>query len=484
LYSTKDLDANALQHGMYYIYLLQPLVVADNVPSSCEFNVFISLDVDFTFAGYGTDFLNGSPTTVVSLTPPSNVLLSRDQMANMTMWDPEVKGLPILTLVNDFHLDPIRATLFLKPVEGLVSVSYFPVNRFHTIASHAKIFVPYNEFTFVDAVSRYQQKPLDGSSPTVAQSGAINPMNEPDDQADLLPSSASVTGSFSEIMRPIVSVRDLIRRMQYVDTIPLNTGFGSDCTIIPLSGYLGQFQVDQDGNPYTWNSCMAIQQMFYGKNIGLKMKLKLWGVSNAIIRYIPPGIAYDDDREKIVKLISPANLLLSNGSDASGFVGGYNVVEEPQHFTVNPYSAVVATRSAYSDQVATAIYEFVIPNVSIFDFYGSDFSRFTSDANEIGNYRPSGDFGSLLINLPSFTSDTVYPPICTASVYMGLTDETRLGFQVLAPIFSIPTATLPTGTGLSSVQLVSRANLVDVSPQNVYKTSTFAYYTNLNTVLM
>lgn len=60
LFNTKDLRANAVQHGMYYIHLAQPLVIGDNVPTTAEFNVYISCGEDFTFYGYATDsFLSG-----------------------------------------------------------------------------------------------------------------------------------------------------------------------------------------------------------------------------------------------------------------------------------------------------------------------------------------------------------------------------------------------------------------------------------------
>ena len=53
LYNTIDAAANAAQHGMYYIYVAQPLVVADSVPTTVEFNVFLRCKENFRYHGYG-----------------------------------------------------------------------------------------------------------------------------------------------------------------------------------------------------------------------------------------------------------------------------------------------------------------------------------------------------------------------------------------------------------------------------------------------
>jgi hypothetical protein len=57
-----DLSMNALMHGIYYIYVAQPLVVSDSSPTSAFFNVYIEGDKDLAFYGqnirhlYNTDW--------------------------------------------------------------------------------------------------------------------------------------------------------------------------------------------------------------------------------------------------------------------------------------------------------------------------------------------------------------------------------------------------------------------------------------------
>ena len=67
--TTRDLRLNAAQHGMYYIYLNQPLVSNGTVPTSVAFNVYISLGDDFEWFGYSTDVNLYAPQIDVNLPP-------------------------------------------------------------------------------------------------------------------------------------------------------------------------------------------------------------------------------------------------------------------------------------------------------------------------------------------------------------------------------------------------------------------------------
>lgn len=51
---TVDYEANSLQHGMFYIYLNQPLIVNGTVSPSINFNVYISVADDFNLYGYSS----------------------------------------------------------------------------------------------------------------------------------------------------------------------------------------------------------------------------------------------------------------------------------------------------------------------------------------------------------------------------------------------------------------------------------------------
>jgi hypothetical protein len=52
---TTSWEVNALQHGMYYIYSTQPLIVNGSVSQEVNFNVYLSAGDDFEFYGYSTN---------------------------------------------------------------------------------------------------------------------------------------------------------------------------------------------------------------------------------------------------------------------------------------------------------------------------------------------------------------------------------------------------------------------------------------------
>jgi hypothetical protein len=55
---TTDYPLNAVQHGMYYVYLDQPLVTNGTVSSEVEFNVYVSAGDDFQLFGYSINNYN------------------------------------------------------------------------------------------------------------------------------------------------------------------------------------------------------------------------------------------------------------------------------------------------------------------------------------------------------------------------------------------------------------------------------------------
>jgi len=59
---TTDWELNASSHGIYYIYLTQPLVTNGSVSPGVEFNVYISAGDDFQFMGYSS----ASPMMAIS----------------------------------------------------------------------------------------------------------------------------------------------------------------------------------------------------------------------------------------------------------------------------------------------------------------------------------------------------------------------------------------------------------------------------------
>lgn len=66
-----DNNSNGLCHGMYYIYLMQPLVSSANVPDTVGLNVYISAAEDFQFFGLSTSNLEMVAQAETLSTPSS-----------------------------------------------------------------------------------------------------------------------------------------------------------------------------------------------------------------------------------------------------------------------------------------------------------------------------------------------------------------------------------------------------------------------------
>lgn len=60
---TTDWIMNAICHGMYYVYLDQPLVTNGSVSNTVSFNVYISVNDDFQLYGYSTNLLDAKALT-------------------------------------------------------------------------------------------------------------------------------------------------------------------------------------------------------------------------------------------------------------------------------------------------------------------------------------------------------------------------------------------------------------------------------------
>jgi hypothetical protein len=73
-----------------------------------------------------------------------------------------------------------------------------------------------------------------------------------------------------------------------------------------------------------------------------------------------------------------------------------------------------------------SVYEFVVPNTSYFKFMGGP-----NKLSGLPSTLATEDFGTILININTGSStDTV---MLDATLYLSMTDESRVGFQTIAP---------------------------------------------------
>ena len=82
--NTMNPVTNALSHGMFYIYVVQPLVSSGQVSTSVEFNVYISAGDDFEYYGYSTQNYQPLIRTSTPLFQAQSIMVEPSQQENLT----------------------------------------------------------------------------------------------------------------------------------------------------------------------------------------------------------------------------------------------------------------------------------------------------------------------------------------------------------------------------------------------------------------
>lgn len=362
VYNTRDYQvATPFGVGMYYVYLAQPMVVGDSSPTSCEFNIYMSCDNNFTFYGYSTEV--GKPERQYTAPPP-----------------------PLTEVVQ----------------------------------------------------------------PKVGQSAVI--MNRPSEPSQLLKHTGKQEDIDDSRLVPLVDLRPLIRRFQFnrsgsvvIDEV---TGFVN--LTIPLSSFIGETFEDRFGA-----SVAIVPHMFYGKQCGLKFKLVVAGSSYVNVSFIPPNIT-------------------ANTTGLTRFQIAKPVTTQPGHWynlppgNINPGMYPVNQQEFPStwafaniqDQATMGEYEFIVPNTSIFNFLGAS-NKMASNTTVTS---AEADLGSIIITFTGAANQNIQ-----YALFSAFTDESRFGFQVLAPTITMPRS----GNNLCSPY----SNASSVNPL-LTPTNKFLYFTN------
>ena len=219
-----------------------------------------------------------------------------------------------------------------------------------------------------------------------------------------------------------VGKRPLIRRMykSTVNTIDLRKT-GTANTIYPLASILGE-------DPKTWayTPIETISRMYYGKTVGFKFRMSVTIVSEEKIdaTQLTPRIYY---LPQSLNLLSSNKTVTSAPPNASAFPPGLvpsTIGEIPLTYQIIPRES----------SIYNVIYEFVVPDTSFYKFLGGPdkFRDFDSNYNLVP--LSTADFGALMI---TFTNNSTTDVQFAMELFVGLTDESRFGFQVMAPPFYI-----------------------------------------------
>nr|URG14773.1 MAG: capsid protein [Picornaviridae sp.] len=116
---TTNWDNTAFQHGVYRIYLMQPMVVSNNAPTTAEFLVYLRCKPNFKVYGYAPrHFLEPTVTRLDTQSGEIDVLTTQDPLLNDKEETKQVRDVDMRPIVSvrDWarRLCPV-GTLYLDP---------------------------------------------------------------------------------------------------------------------------------------------------------------------------------------------------------------------------------------------------------------------------------------------------------------------------------------------------------------------------------
>ena len=372
---TNSWNLNASQHGIYYIYLNQPLVTNGSVSPSVQFNVYISCGDDFELMGYS--------------------------------------------------LDPYR--IMYPGVIGTLPA----------LSEHSKL---------------------------EAQGVAVVPGVSSQSNLNFKKSTDNLEHEANDF-RPITSVRDIVRRMYKVarykhsnTVVKANRGI----FIYNIASLIGlQEQLNEIGVPgpdpfksHAASTLRRIMSMYHGFQGGVKLKFVIQGASGASAWFVPPtyGMRVDPtvlDGTWTAKLPNPAaastttqinsnrslyqNLKFTENTFDEEFSCQSVIQERPNYFSTGYAGLIDPTQDGLASE-SISVLDLEIPNMSPYRFLGDATAHLHVNTGPVYD-SPTTNLGHIVLFVPqnittgsSITESGIY-----VSIFAGLNDSARLGYQVYSP---------------------------------------------------
>jgi len=465
---SRQLTAEALFHGVYYIYVAQPLVISDGSPTQVEFNIYMSGDDDLTFYGYATEtgavqgFQSFDPIfaqrqvatqkdmTVFELSKEYGIPVERMCQLNPHIVSSRIIVTGTLVRVEGFAVDEkirkvagaFRAAVRNKrEIAQTVEEEEMEAQSVWSLSSAPSVdlYTLFQQWKSMDVAPReVKKKSIKVSCVCEMEAQSVNVMNEPQKQESASMAQDVVT-DFNHIDRlvPNVDVRPYIRRMyKYGAAKAVVPKLESKTLDLPLATLLGEDPVQRQ---YTSTPITLLTNMYYGKNAGFKVKLRLTPLKPGssfitTVRFLPQNMA---------------------AADAPGVILGtrYNstVLPEPSDlYTQTPFGAFPLTYQTTpvsgNENIGSQLYEFIVPDVTFYKFMGGP-NKFGTPSTVTQNYTIS-DFGTVLITIYNPAEEEVSIGV---EIFVGLTDETRLGYHTIAPVILTQTLDAPEGPIISTL---------------------------------
>lgn len=453
-----NMDFEALFHGIYYVYVAQPLVVSDSSPIEVEFNVFISGDKNLTFYGYTTAatytsaygvfplpssaFREGSARMISS--PRTQIIQpiqffktahNKDLFTQMAFskifsvknskdqWDQQTldqyKAFYDLTdtqvrwqLANEKYvkLQEILGTKFQSTIDSW---------QYNAIGLCTKA-----DIGGLSEDVRSKIVLLLGNANFQAQA-SIRVMNEPQKQQNVtrMDDQSLNLGHMNRLM-PTLDIRPFIRRMYKTQTFSFQQAPDTySTTALPLAGFIGE-----DPSFASYSPIETFSRMYYGKTTGFKFRIAVSldkimddtvkDVSQLPLRvyYLPQNLNSFTPTRTILGA-APSPIAIPSGLVTSkGVPLPFQIVEKESNGS-------------------RAVYEFSIPDTSFYKFMGGPNKFYPLTSGAILPTLSQSDFGNLLISIENISSQ--YTAVASLEFFVGLTDESRFGYHVMAPPFLV-----------------------------------------------
>nr|WPR18048.1 MAG: capsid protein [Chemarfal virus 134] len=438
----RDFNFEAIFHGMYYIYVAQPLVVSDGSPVAIEFNVFISGGDDLTFYGYSTEKAQVLGFDQFVVTPLAKTLQSSIAKNNNKRESKSIIGQKQEVPLIKHNTHVARAEGIPINQEPKVSL---PRNLHKKKAENVKAQSLQSVSTVNISEIIHDWKALDSPNIPVNSkrvykcifqcvSESLTVMNEPQTQDDSsMKQDAVVDLNHVDRLAPNVDIRPYIRRMYrfagYSTPVPAAT---SNSFTLPLSAIVGEDPVLRGD---TSTPTILLSNMYYGKTVGFKFQIKTtilntdftFNTSAMMLncRFVPPNMNYLQSNNTVVQ--STINL---GNDDANPFATSSNGFY-PFNFQLTPVHV--------NENNKSMLYEFVIPDVTFYKFMGGPNKLAT--AFTLFTLLSTYDFGNLILTINNVSTKDLTVGL---QVFAGLTDESRMGHHVIAPLVKV--GALPDGT--------------------------------------
>ena len=435
---------NALQHGMYYIYVHQPLVVNGSIPTSVAFNIYVGADDDFQFFGYATRpnmisyNVAALPTMRSGMAPAVNDELVKEE--------------------EERRKEDSNQEFFYK-IEAL---------RYYQAESSVE--------TQEDLVLQHHEQ--DPITPT-----------------DLRPivSVRDFTRRFVRAFykRYTSQFLDAHRGTVQIDVAEMLGFRGQHYTATPLGSSVF----------VPSNAHQIINAMFLGYSGGARFKVSVLGTTAAEVYYIPPGFhSYDIDptggHQWRGTAPLPSTNLAANGSAYSeSNLGQYFFAERtpnPYHrdSLVNPSpmqdrpnyvttsaNVDIGVAAQGFDRIPTSntLHEIEVPHMSPYRFVGDT----TKGVLPLTGTTPfdlgANNMGFIVVK---FAQPVIYYPGVAAvsggaaiEVFVSTDDVGRAGYQVFAPTTVLPAVRVTNG---------ANTNYYQVGPDSLRTAKTDGYYPGIS----